>query len=108
MPSLVRFSLSESASILLEASADTSEFQKYGAGEKIIEKLETRFDKLVSSAIFAGCTSLIAGFQNLKKQSIPPTKAIAEFGMQFNAEGNIYLVKIAASATIKITIEWTL
>jgi hypothetical protein len=42
----------------------------------------------------------------VKTQTIPPKKAQAEFGLQFNGEGNVYVAKVGAQSSFKISFEW--
>lgn len=56
---------------------------------------------------------MLGAFENLDdhsvkstKKSITPAKATLEFGISFSAEGDIYVVKAAGEASLKISVEW--
>ena len=77
-------------------------------GNDVVGALDKTYDELVQNEIVENCRVLTLAFEKLKEQSIAPTKATAEFGLQFTGEGNIYLVKASAQASITITVEWQL
>ena len=56
---------------------------------------------------------MIGAFENLdeskvksSKKAIIPAKATLEFGICFSAEGNMYVVKAAGEASLKVSVEW--
>jgi hypothetical protein len=51
------------------------------------------------------CESIITNFREL---SIKPDSASAEFGLKISAEGNLFIVKAAGEATLKVTLNWGL
>ncbi len=78
------------------------------SGEDVIDALDKTYDELVQNEIVENCRVLTLAFGKLREQSIAPDKATATFGLQFTGEGNIYLVKASAQASITITLEWQL
>jgi hypothetical protein len=51
------------------------------------------------------CESIITNFRDL---SVKPDSASAEFGLKLSAEGNLFIVKAAGEATLKVTLNWGL
>lgn len=51
------------------------------------------------------CESNITNFREL---SVKPNSASAEFGLKVSAEGNLFIVKAAGEATLKVTLNWSL
>lgn len=51
------------------------------------------------------CESIISNFEELTKK---PDSASAEFGLKVSAEGNLFIVKAAGEATLKVTLTWRL
>ena len=51
------------------------------------------------------CESIITNFREL---SVKPDSASAEFGLKVSAEGNLFIVKAAGEATLKVTLNWSL
>ena len=113
MSKLVRMKLGEST-ILVEAADDDAPPAADGAvrslsvGDEVVDAVDKAYAALVQNEIVENCRTLVGAFEKLKEQSLTPTKGTAEFGLQFTGEGNIYLVKAAAQASIKITLEWQL
>lgn len=105
MSTLVKMKLGEST-ILVEAADDNRRF--LGSGEDVIGAVDKAYEQLVQNEIVQNCRVLIGAFEKLKEQTIAPSKGTVEFGLQFTGEGNIYLVKASAQASIKITLEWQL
>ena len=68
-----------------------------GRVEKNIDKMLERLQPF--------CESIINNFQKL---TLKPTTASAEFGLNFTFEGNVFVVKASAEATVKVTLNWTL
>lgn len=92
--------------------ATTREIRKVGReiyfeGLMIPEKVEQDFD-LVCDMIFKCSKPIIDSFELLGKEKIPPTKATAEYGLSFNAKGNIYVVEASMDGSIKVSFEWNL
>lgn len=114
MSKLVKMKLGEST-ILVEAADDNIQSAESGDNHRfvsnsneVIDAVDQLYEKLVQNEIVENCRVLIGAFERLKEQAIAPTKGSAEFGLQFTGEGNIYLVKASAQASIKITLEWQL
>jgi hypothetical protein len=51
------------------------------------------------------CDSIVKYFQKL---TMKPDNASAEFGLGFSLEGNVFVAKASAEASIKVTLHWTL
>lgn len=49
------------------------------------------------------CESIITNFREL---SVKPDSASAEFGLKISAEGNLFIVKAAGEATLKVILSW--
>ncbi len=77
-------------------------------GDDVIDALDKTYDELVQNEIVENCRVLTLAFEKLREQSLAPSTATAAFGLQFTGEGNIYLVKASAQASITITLEWQL
>ena len=92
--------------ILVEAADD--DLRAVGAGTEVVEAVDQLYGRLVRNEIVENCRVLIGAFEELQKQAIAPSKGTAEFGLQFTGEGNVYLVKASAQASIKIGLEWQL
>lgn len=105
MSKLVKMKLGENT-ILVEAADD--DLRLVSAGDEVLDAVDKAYEKLVQNEVVENCRVLIGAFEKLKEQSIAPSKGTAEFGLQFTGEGNIYLVKASAQASIKITLEWQL
>ncbi len=107
MPQLVKMKLGESGTILVEVPEEEG-IRRVGKVKKLLDAADQAFDRLVQNEIVENCKVLVGAFEQLKEQSLPPRKASAEFGLQFNTEGNIYVVKASGQASIKISVEWEL
>ena len=111
MSKLVTMKLGNST-VLVEASDDVQPpdvpERLSLAGDNVIDALDKTYDELVQNEIVENCRVLTLAFEKLREQSIAPDKATATFGLQFTGEGNIYLVKASAQASITITLEWQL
>ncbi len=105
MPQLVKMKLGDRGTVLVEVPEEEG-IQRVGKGKKILEAADKVFDRLVQNEIVENCKVLVGAFEQLKEHSIPPRKATAEFGLQFNSEGNIYVVKASGQASFKISVEW--
>ena len=111
MSKLVRMKLGDST-VLVEAPDDVQapgdSTRLSVVGDDVIDALDKTYDELVQNEIVENCRVLTLAFEKLREQSIAPDKATAAFGLQFTGEGNIYLVKASAQASITITLEWQL
>ena len=83
---------------------DTTE--KTYRGERVLEKLDQVLDSVIQQQIVEHCKIFVGAFEQLEEASIKPKKANAEFGLQFNAEGSVYVAKIGAQSSFKISFEW--
>lgn len=89
-----------------ESASPSVGAHKAGAVGKMFASVNEVFDKVVQNEIVENCTMLAGAFEELRSQSSPPTKATVEFGLELSGEGNIYLVKSAVAASIKVSVEW--
>jgi len=105
MPQLVKMKVGDSEEILVEIPEST-DFYNVSRGSDILEKLDRAFDEAVQNTIVENTRVIIGAFEKLRQEHLKPVKASAEFGLQFTAEGNVYLVKTAAQASIKVSFEW--
>ena len=105
MSKLVKMKLGNST-ILVEAADDDQRL--FSAGDEVLGAANKAYETLVQNEIVENCRVLVGAFEKLKEQSLVPTKGTAEFGLQFTAEGDIYLVKVSAQASITVTLEWQL
>ena|SRR5215211_322062 len=67
-------------------------------------RVDKNIDKMLEK-VQPFCESIIRNFENL---TLRPTTASAEFGLNFTFEGNVFVVKASAEATVKVTLNWTL
>ena len=112
MSKLVKMTLGDNT-ILVEAPddvqpADSGDTRLSITGDDVVAALDKTYGELVQNEIVENCRVLTQAFEKLREQSVAPTKATAAFGLQFTGEGNIYLVKASAQASITITVEWQL
>jgi len=106
MGNLLEFQLGD-RTILVENIEEKNDYSKHrGENEGVIKKLDKAFDTLIQNEIIEHCRILSSAFEQLKEQDISPKKATAEFGLQFNAEGNIYVAKISSQSSFKVSFEW--
>lgn len=77
-----------------------------GDDDKVLTKIDVALDKMIQNQIIEHCKMLVGAFEQVKTQSIVPKKAQAEFGLQFSGEGNVYVAKVGAQASFKISFEW--
>lgn len=106
MSQIIRIN-SSSGSLLIEADGIETR-QRASSSQNVIDKLDIMFDILLQDQIVKHCELFTGAFNKLKEMEKPPTKASAEFGLKFNGEGNLYVVKVAAEANFKINFEWKL
>jgi nucleotidyltransferase/DNA polymerase involved in DNA repair len=77
--------------------------QRVGVSESLGKTVHS-FEK-ISDTIRAYCASLVKTFQGIN-QELAPNRIKAEFGLKLSGEGNVYVVKSAAEASLRITAEW--
>ena len=75
-------------------------------GETPIKKLEQSFN-IVQALIVRGCRPLTKAFQQLHQET-QATNAEVEFGINFTAKGNVYVVESSGQATLKVKVTWNL
>lgn len=71
---------------------------------KTAEEIVIGFNEF-SEPIKALCGAIIQTFDNVPGDR-KPSKLITEFGLKISVEGNVYLVKTGAEASLVITAEW--
>lgn len=80
-----------------------SEIEEAGAVDRAEKALAAA--RQLATSIRNFCSSTVQGFKDLDPDT-RPTKATVEFGMNISLEGNVYVVKTAGEASIKITAQW--
>ena len=104
MSQLIKVKIDE-AEIWMEAEVDIfHEGKPQRVSKDALKKTVISFEKM-SETIKTYCTSLVNTFKEIKSDHAPD-KLIAEFGLKISGEGNIYVVKSTAEASLKITAEW--
>lgn len=73
-------------------------------GELPVEKVDQRFDDL-KEVILRSCHPLTKAFQVLHQEG-QAASAEVEFGLNFTAKGNIYLVESASAAAFRVKVNW--
>jgi len=109
MSQIIQMKAQNGESILVEvdeASLTLQPISKKSSRE--IQTVDRLFDRITSDQIVNTCIGILDGFRRLRDFEPCPQKACAEFGLQFNIEGNAYVVKASTQASIKVTIEWSL
>lgn len=91
-------------SIIIEVETPENEIiQVSKTGEWIIANAKESFEK-VENVISDGCSILSKALKNLAEKDPALESASLEFGIQFTAEGNAYVVKSAANGAIKVLV----
>lgn len=107
MGTLIKMQRSSGDVILVEGDSN-QRVSRSNIIEKIIEKLDVKFCKIMENEIYENCKMIEASFKKLEDLDNKPSKASAEFGLQFSTEGNIYVTKVTGNCNFKITMEWSL
>jgi hypothetical protein len=95
--------------ILVEVDDQSQEQVTYRNGkESITKKLDLTLDKMFQDKVIAYCETMNGACEQLLKQPFPPKKIVSEFGLQINAEGNLFVAKLSGQSSFKISIEWEL
>lgn len=117
MARFIEVTLGRAGSTLIEIADPVetieSEEEVYRGGESsswdtVVRRLDLSMDKLIQEQIVGHCKLLVDAFEQLKKETLSPKRANVEFGLQFNAEGNIYLAKVGGEASFRVSFEWEL
>jgi hypothetical protein len=93
---------SEGHQVLIEADED---IQIQGEGLKQVtsmDQIEKSLQKMLN-IVTPFCNALLKNFDALSRK---PQSATAEFGLGFSGEGNAFIVKIAAEASVRVTLHW--
>ena len=96
------FYIEGAESAVLPDSQAIQEASALDAAEKALQTAQQ-----LSNSIKAFCGHLVGSLLELR-DAAQPTKATIEFGLNISLEGNVYLVKSAGEASIKIRAEWEL
>ena len=95
--------------ILVEVDDQSQEQVVYRNGkETIAKKMDKSLDEMIQNKVLTYCETLNGVCEQLSKQPFPPKKIISEFGLQMNAEGNLFVAKLSGQSSFKISIEWEL
>ena len=71
-----------------------------------MEKAVVSFKK-ISDTIRVYCASLVKTFKDKEfDREFAPDRIRAEFGIKLTGEGNVYIVKSAAEASLRLIVEW--
>lgn len=103
---LVEVTEKEQAAKEKDYSGHYQEGVRRGGEEKVLRKIDRALDTMIQDQIVEHCHMLVGAFEQIKTHDIPPKKANAEFGLQFNGEGNVYVAKVGAQSSFKISFEW--
>ena len=79
--------------------------QRTSAEEQAEKAMEV--GERLTATIRAYCEMLVETFQGLQAER-RPNKVTAAFGIKLSGEGNVYIVKSGAEASLTINAEWTL
>jgi len=79
-----------------------------GKTTEIVESMGKSLDELLQMIVIPYCEMLCQIIEQIEEQSYPPKKIVSEFGLQLNAEGNLYIARVSGQSSINITIEWGL
>jgi hypothetical protein len=91
----------EHGSVLIESSISekTGTLQQAGGPTDIKKKLADLLDVITPIS-----ESVISSVEKLSKL---PDSITAEYGLSITAEGNLFVVKAAGEASLKVTFEWS-
>ncbi len=107
MPKIVEMKMGQ-GTVFVEVTEPAEDYDTYRSGESrgVIEKIDQAFDRVIQHQIIEHCKILTTAFEQLQDEPIRPKKASAEFGLQFNGQGNVYVAKVGAQASFKSSFEW--
>jgi hypothetical protein len=109
MPTLVPIGFEDGTTVYVEAAESalvpgrTSPIEEAGA-EEVAEKALVIGQEL-SGTVKDFCGRIVGSLRQLE-ESVRPTKATIQFGINISAQGNVYVVKGTGEASITITAEW--
>ena len=105
---LIEMKEEDGGNILVAVDVPEKAIRKVAAnsGEQVIDKVEQSFDT-VKDLIVRGCRPLTEAFDTLYTEG-KATNAEVEFGLNFTAKGNIYVVESVAAASLKVKVTWDL
>jgi hypothetical protein len=102
MSKLIKMPCGDS-NIVIEVETPEDIIETSKTGQRIIDSVPQAFET-VENVLTAGCTVLTGALKKLAEQEESLEKATFDFGLQFTAEGNVFLVKSAAQASIKVSL----
>ncbi len=85
---------------------ETAVGQVSSPGDPPIKKLDQNFD-VVKALIVRGCRPLTKAFHQLHQET-QATNAEVEFGVNFTAKGNAYLVEASGGVSLKVKVTWNM
>lgn len=85
---------------------DESPLRSAKLSSGISQNIDKSFDDVIKNKIVENCKTIITALEEIKSLPFPPENCSAEFGLQFNGEGDIYIAKISAQANFKISLQW--
>jgi hypothetical protein len=111
VPTVVPVRLDEHTLIYVQATessvrADGSGIQEAASAADAAERAIATAQDLATS-IRTFCERIVGGFQEIEER-LRPDRATVTFGLDVSLEGNVYVVKGAATATVNVTAEWEL
>jgi Trypsin-co-occurring domain 1 len=110
MAQLVPMTFEDGTTLYVEAvdslpRPGASAIQEAGAGDVAARAVETARELGDSIKAFS---SRVVGSLNELGVAARPTRATIEFGVNVSVEGNVYVVKGAGEASIRVVAEWEL
>ena len=107
MPNIKRIMIG-GKEVWIEVEGEISEgesLKRVSQSESLAKAVEAGVQ--LTDTITAYCTTWIKTFMGLDRGQKPET-ITAEFGLKLSGEGNVYVVKTAGEASLKITTQWKL
>ena len=102
MSKLIKMPCGEN-NIVIEVETPEGIIETSKTGERIIESVPQAFES-VKNVLTEGCSVLTGAIKKFAEQENSLETATLDFGLQFTAEGNVFLVKTAAQASIKVSL----
>jgi len=106
MSKLIKAKIHDETSVLIEVAENARLPESLIVESGVTEKVEKFLDKMLY-AIKPYSETIIRTFQSLSDE-VRPDSASAEFGLSFVGEGNVFLAKASAEASIRVTLKWQL
>ncbi len=106
MPKFVKMKLGQGSALIEIAEAQQEIYRSDDSTDGVLDRLDKALDKVIQHQIVEHCKLLEGAFEQLKQRPIRPKKASAEFGLQCNAQGDIFIAKAGGQASFKVSFEW--